>query len=828
VGRVTARGTACTLLGLVALALPVPTAAAELATSAPPPATSATSTPPPAAAQMERAAPDSPAGVEYALPLDRAREDAASRPRRGSGAAPLFGAGVGPPGGAGGEAGGSGGAPGGDGREVAGRRADGPDAGGARRPPTDAGGSGASVTGDRRQTGGSAPLVPAAIALLALGLGVVAGLLLRRRPGWRGGVDAGLALALAAGCGLTPLWRGLYGFASWGSVALALIALLAALLVAGRPRPGPLGLVALGGAGLLWVWATLSTRWAESAGQALLAADRWLLYAVLLAVLLAIVRDDRGARLLVAAGAVATAAFAGYLCARLALPGSADLFLGGRLDDPLGYVNGQAGHLLLALWPALAVAEAARSPRLAGAALAVAVVLAGLLALSQSRAVALAGLAVAVLLLVLVPGRRQRAWCLVTLGLGVALAAGPLLDVYGATTPGDRRPDEDALRGAVLGLLAAAALAGAAWGCVRWLAARPAQPAALARLRALSGVALAVVGLGLAAGVAGAVGDPVERARGGVEEFKALDVEATRDGGSRFASGGGNRYDYWRVAAGQLADRPLTGIGAGNYDVTYFAERRTDEDVRQPHSLALQALAELGVVGLLGVLALVGAPLAGLLRRSRRARRDRGERLLAVAAGGTFAAWLVHTSVDWLHLIPGVTGIALCAAVALVVARRAGEGEPATRPALGRPAVAGALAALAAGAFLIAAPLLAERDTARAQDLVASDPRAALAASERALRRDDESLPAYYAAAAAHARLGDYRAARAALLAATAREPRDFVAWGLLGDLAVRRGALHQARAAYVRAARLNPRDRGLRALARDPAAAQARVTTAN
>ncbi len=566
-----ARVRTCALLGAAALALTAPAAAA----------------------QVERAAPDSPAGVEYALPLDRAREDAAPDARDGAGPPPLFGSGVGPGASAvGGRATGPPGVADADGDGAGAERR----GGAASRGGSETGAAGSSapaaVAGGRHPAGGSEPLAPAAIALAVLALGVAAGLLLGRRAGRDRRIDAGLAVAIAAGCGLAPLWRGLYGFSSWGFVALALIAVLAALLVAGRPRPGPLGLVALGGAGLLWVWATLSTRWAESAGQALLAADRFLLYSVLLAVLLLIVRDDRGARLLVAAGALATAAFAGYLGVRLALPGSADLFLGGRLDDPLGYVNGQAGYLLLALWPALAVAEAARSPRLAGAALAVAVVLAGLLLLSQSRAVAFAGLAVAALLLAVVPGRRRRGWCLVTLGLGVVLAAGPLLDVYGATTPGDRRPDEDALRGAVLGLFAAAALAGAAWGCVRWLAGRSAPAPARARMRVLSGTALALVGLALAAGVAGAVGDPVERARGGVAEFKALDVDATRDGGSRFASGGGNRYDYWRVATGQLADRPLTGIGAGNYDVTYFAERRTAEDVRQPHSLPLQALAE--------------------------------------------------------------------------------------------------------------------------------------------------------------------------------------------------------------------------------------------
>lgn len=48
--------------------------------------------------------PDSPAGVEYQLPLDRAREEAAGRERdrrrgtgEGGGSAPLFGAGIEPP-----------------------------------------------------------------------------------------------------------------------------------------------------------------------------------------------------------------------------------------------------------------------------------------------------------------------------------------------------------------------------------------------------------------------------------------------------------------------------------------------------------------------------------------------------------------------------------------------------------------------------------------------------------------------------------------------------------------------------------------------------------
>lgn len=106
------------------------------------------------------------------------------------------------------------------------------------------------------------------------------------------------------------------------------------------------------------------------------------------------------------------------------------------------------------------------------------------------------------------------------------------------------------------------------------------------------------------------------------------------------------------MAAGQFEDAPLRGIGAGNYDRTYFVERRTAEDIKQPHSLPLQTLAELGLVGGFGLLAFLGAIVAGFARRARAARTSASDLGLVVAGGGMFLVWLVHTSVDWLHLSP--------------------------------------------------------------------------------------------------------------------------------------------------------------------------------
>ncbi len=167
-----------------------------------------------------------------------------------------------------------------------------------------------------------------------------------------------------------------------------------------------------------------------------------------------------------------------------------------------------------------------------------------------------------------------------------------------------------------------------------------------------------------------------------------MELETAEERSSRFTTGAGNRYDYWRVAVDQFADDPLKGVGAGNYDRTYFLERRTTEDIRQAHSIELQTLGELGLVGGILLAVFLVAIGAGFARRARAAKDDLRVRGLTVAAGGTFAVWLVHTSVDWLHLIPGLTGIALCSAAVLVGPWRRQRAEGTSRARLAVVAVA--------------------------------------------------------------------------------------------------------------------------------------------
>jgi len=260
-------------------------------------------------------------------------------------------------------------------------------------------------------------------------------------------------------------------------------------------------------------------------------------------------------------------------------------------------------------------------------------------------------------------------------------------------------------------------------------------------------------------------------------------------------------------------------VGAGNYDRTYFLERRTAEDIRQAHSVEMQVLGELGLPGLAALALFIIAVLAGFARRARAARSSLEERGLAVAAGGAFLVWLLHTSVDWLHLIPGVTGLALAFAAVLVGPWRSSAVGSAT--VTRRAVVLACTVLIVVGAVLVGRSALADSYSSDARDLLDSAPARAIAKANDSLALDDEAVNTYYVKAAAYARVDDYRRARSTLLEAARREPHDFVTWGLIGDLAVRRGELGQARRAYARASQLNPRNRALAQLAKNPTAEQ-------
>jgi UDP-GlcNAc:undecaprenyl-phosphate/decaprenyl-phosphate GlcNAc-1-phosphate transferase len=611
---------------------------------------------------------------------------------------------------------------------------------------------------------------------------------------------------IAISCGMSPFLYGFYEVGVWGPIALGMLAAFLGLLIARPAAPRRMALVAGGALALFWLWAVLSTGWAESADQALTEANRWLLYAALFGVLVLLLRDDGLSTIVIGLGAATIVAFGGYLLARMFLGSADELFLDGRLNEPLGYVNGQAGFLLVGVWPLVALAERARQPWLAGAAAAGVSALLAMVLLGQTRSV-LPAVALSILaMLVFVPGRTRRAWMLVAAACGLAVALGPVLEVYDSTA-GASWPGDGVLREAAIAILLGSALAGVLWAL--FAAFGPAAARRLggpARARAAAQAPLAILALAGVLAVAAAVNDPLDRLKDEYRSFTELQVDSGAS--TRFTSGGGNRYDYWRVAWNQFEDNPLRGVGAGNYDRTYFVERRTSEDIRQAHSIELQTLGELGLVGGALLLTFLAAVALGFARRARAARVDLRARGLAVAAGGTFTVWLVQTSVDWMHLIPGLTGIVLCSAAVLVGPWRS---ERAPQRGRGRVVVVavGAVVVVFA-AVLVGRAALAHRYVSDGRELLASDPAAALDKARSSLALNDEALPAYYLEAAAWARLNEYARARAALNAAATREPHDFVTYALLGDLATRRGEDRQALRDYRRALRLNPRNEAL------------------
>ena len=612
-------------------------------------------------------------------------------------------------------------------------------------------------------------------------------------------------LPLGLALGLSPFWHGYYDSSIWVPAALGLLLVLTACVIARPVRLTRLTVVSLSGIAALALWALASAFWTDSIQGAVVEGNRLLLYAAALGLLVVLLRSDRGAAWLY--GAVVTGALAvgAWVVAGL-LRDDGSLFLSGRLHGPIEYINGQASFFVLALWPCVALAEQKRSPLAAGAGLGAGTLFASLVVLGQSRGAVLAALISVIVVGALLPGRLRRAAAMVVAAACLAPALPTLLDVYAAPGPGVRA---DAGRAALLSSLVAGALWALAVAGERRAAGSSGKAGRRLRQAVVAGLS-SVALVGALAGFASA-----DRAAGFVERqytaFVTLGGQQGEPTASRLSTGAGNRYDYWRIAAHAWRSRPLVGVGAGGYDKPYFLERATSEDIRQPHSLPLQVLAELGIVGALLLAALLSAIGVGVWRRIAHIRSARLRSPVVVASVGILSAWFVHTSVDWIHLLPGVTGIALIATAVLLRPGDEGAAPAASRltlqlPRLARigPAVAVGLA-IAITALSLSRQGLSELYVSRAQSALADHPATALREANRALRLDREAIAAYYAKAAAIARFGDGEAAQTVLLDAARREPRNFVTWTLLGDLAVRRDDPAAARRYYRRAAELNP-----------------------
>ncbi len=200
-----------------------------------------------------------------------------------------------------------------------------------------------------------------------------------------------------------------------------------------------------------------------------------------------------------------------------------------------------------------------------------------------------------------------------------------------------------------------------------------------------------------------------------------------------FNPGNNGRLDHWRVALDAWRDHPVTGTGAGTFQLQWNQRRKDDLVVRDGHSLYVETLSDLGLVGFgLVVLALLGMIGAGVRRAARRRRTAWADRSLDAVVVALVVAWAVHAGLDWMWEMPALTAWLFALAGMALAARVPSRGEAgpgrATRVAVGLSCLVLAVvpwqAAQADSAFT---------DAVRAFDNPRRDCRAAIDASLRAV-----------------------------------------------------------------------------------------------
>ncbi|MGZ8665689.1 MAG: O-antigen ligase family protein, partial [Solirubrobacterales bacterium] len=156
--------------------------------------------------------------------------------------------------------------------------------------------------------------------------------------------------------------------------------------------------------------------------------------------------------------------------------------------------------------------------------------------------------------------------------------------------------------------------------------------------------------------------------------------------------GGSGRTDIWKIGWRMVEDKPVTGIGVGNFQTSSIhyqirpgaARVRTDlaDNPSVAHNSYLEMWAELGVVGLALFGGIVISALAAAIRANRRFFREGREDLAVIAGGVTIALisvlasnfFISAQSAKQLWLL-----IALCPAL-WAIARRGDGTAPGSAP----------------------------------------------------------------------------------------------------------------------------------------------------
>jgi len=578
-------------------------------------------------------------------------------------------------------------------------------------------------------------------------------------------------------------------------------------------------------------WTAISLAWSVAPDRTWTEFNRAAAYAVVLVLGVALGSSHPRARELLALGwlviaaGVALYALGGKVAPWIHLgPIDLDHTAGfSRLRAPLDYWNALALVLAMAAPVALrAAVERAWALRARLAALAALYLFVVVLALTYSRG---GVVALVIAVAVAIALARARARCAV-LVVATCVAAAPALafalTAHSLTTDGlpvgDRTGDGLVLAGIMA--VSCAALLAAAWLLDRLPLEIPAAwrgPRRIGRALAVGAAALlvvAMIGLGLSdRGLGGTVSAEV---RG----FTQVREQRLTDPKRLLSTSSGNRWVWWKEAAGAWSDKPAIGWGAGSFPVLHLEYRRDHLTVLQPHSVPLQLLAETGVVGAVlalgGMLVLLFVGVRGVL-----ALAAGPGRAMAAALAAAAIAWAAHGLVDWDWDMPGVTLPAMAFAGVL-----AGRYGPAVRPMRGmRSGPLRALGFVAATLGLVCLALSAAfpaiSDTLAGDALAGVPDRPTPADLHRAADTAGEasslnplSIEGPLAQAAIDLRRGNLVAARSRILEAARRQPDNVQAWRQLAGVELARRDARAAKRAIDRALALDPLDFGLLALA--------------
>jgi O-antigen ligase/polysaccharide polymerase Wzy-like membrane protein len=585
------------------------------------------------------------------------------------------------------------------------------------------------------------------------------------------------------------------GRLTWiGLAALVLAALVVAGALVGLPRPELTNeaLAALGFLVAFVAWSGISVVWSIQGDRSWAYLNRGLVY-----VAFAVVGLWLGPWL---------REWAYVLSAALALPlgwallGKAVPALGSsgriaRLSSPIGYWN--ALGLLFAMALPLAVWLAARREhphwlRAAGVVYVYALVV-GLL-LTYSRGGVLAAACAVVLWLVLgSPRVESAAVLLLGGGAGIAVAAWAFTRP-GLTTDGAAHSlrAHDGAWLAVVFVLAAVAV-----GALAYLGSlgEERRPLSVARRRLVGRVALGVLCVGVAVGVAVLVAE--SKPKGWFKDFTEQPTNASLQGGPQHLvnASSSSRWLWWKEAWRAWERQPWRGTGAGSFELTHRMLRTNSIVVTEPHNVPLQFLTETGVVGFLLAAASIAAAAVGVVRRLR------GRQPAAVALAVLAAAYVIHSLVDFDWDFVAVTAPFLLSVGALL-------GGPAVREEP-RPVWSPVPAAVAVVVALsLLTPWFAERATDSARAAIAGNrPLQAYRDARDARSLNPLALDPLLVQAVALEQLGDLEGARGRYTDAVRLQPLNWWPWFELGsfeaDLGDRRRALPPLR----RAAQLDPQN---------------------